>query len=143
MDFISWTVFAILCMLAEFTSGSFYLLAIGIAMFYPAVADVLGAPMNVQVGLLVGGSIVHILIVIMLRKRKGAGPSTVAPVGMGERVDVIEWLDECSARVTYRGEEWGADKVDAEMPDADHGTIESVRGSRLIISTREEPAENT
>jgi hypothetical protein len=50
-------------------------------------------------------------------------------------VEVIEWMDEGSARVSYRGNEWEADKAIAEMPDASHGTIKSVQGSRLIITT--------
>jgi hypothetical protein len=48
---------------------------------------------------------------------------------------VIEWFDESSARVNYRGQIWEADKARSEMPDASHGIIKSVQGSRLIIST--------
>ena len=137
MDFVSWSVFGILFILAEFATGTLYLLAIGLAFIYPVIADLAGAPTGTQVAALGAGAIVHSLVAMLLRKRKPATPSPNNSPEVGDRVDVIEWLDECSARVKYRGEEWQADKARGEMPDAAHGIIQSVRGSRLIISTEQ------
>lgn len=137
MDFVSWSVFGILFILAEFATGTMYLLAIGLACLYPAIADYTGAPSNVQIAVFVTGAVVHSLIVMILRKRKTSSPSSYVPPDVGDRVEVIEWLDDCSARVRYRGEEWQADKLKGEMPDAAYGIIHSIQGSRLIISTEQ------
>jgi membrane protein implicated in regulation of membrane protease activity len=134
MDFISWLVVGVLFMLAEFGVGSFYLLAIGLACIYPSITAYTGAPTGTQLAAAGLGAMVHALIVLILRKLR---PATVSetPSDVGQRVEIIEWLDECTARVMYRGREWEADKVKSEMPDASHGIIQSVHGSRLVIST--------
>lgn len=137
MDLVSWLVYGVLFMLAEFLYGSMYLLAIGLAFVYPAIAQYNGAATNMQLAALAAGAAVHALVVYLLRARKrGDGPAPARPQ-IGEQVDVIEWLDECSARVICHGREWQADKVDSRMPDAMHGTIHSVQGSRLVINTEQ------
>ena len=135
MTFISWSVFGILLMLAEISSGSLYLLAIGLAFIYPAIADYQGVPMDTQLAVLGSGILAHALIVLIFHKLRPARPKSKIPTDVGERVEVIEWLDECTARVSYRGQEFQADKVRSEMPDAEHGIIKSAHGSRFIIST--------
>lgn len=137
MGLVSWLVYGVLCMLAEFLYGSMYLFAIGLAFAYPALAEYNGADLNMQLAALGAGAIAHSLVVFFIRKsRKGTSGKPARPE-VGERVDVIEWLDECSARVTCRGKEWQADKFDSRMPDAMHGTIHSVQGSRLVITTEQ------
>lgn len=137
MGLVSWLVYGVLCMLAEFLYGSMYLFAIGLAFAYPALAEYSGADLSMQLAALAAGAAVHSLIVFGIRSaRKGTSTKPVRPE-VGERVDVIEWLDECSARVTCRGREWQADKFDSRMPDAMHGTIHSVQGSRLVITTEQ------
>ena len=135
MDFISWSVFGVLCILAEFAIGSFYLFAIGLAFFYAAIADYMDASAGIQIAVLVVGAIVHSGIVMLIRKRKHAQPQEKAPSDIGQRVEVLEWMDECSARVSYRGRQWEADKLRSEMPDAAFGIIHEMHGSRMIITT--------
>lgn len=122
-------------MFAEFATGTFYLLMIGLAFIYPAIASYSGAPTGIQILALGAGTFAHSLIVLMVRKLKTPGATSDIPDDVGQRVEVIEWLDESSARVLHRGIEWEADKARAEMPDAPHGIIQSVQGSRLIITT--------
>lgn len=139
MDFISWSVFGVLCILAEFAIGSFYLFAIGLAFFYPAIADYMQASAGIQIAVLVAGAIVHSGIVMLIRKRRHAQPQEKSPSDIGQRVEVLEWLDECSARVSYRGRLWEADKLRSEMPDATFGIIHEMHGSRMIITTTDVP----
>jgi membrane protein implicated in regulation of membrane protease activity len=134
MTFISWLVFGLIFMFSEFATGTFYLLAIGLAFVYPAIAAYTGASTGMQMAALAAGALVHSLLVMLSRKRNPSGPSNI-PEDIGQRVEIIEWLDESSARVKYRGQMWEADKARSEMPDASHGIIKSVQGSRLIIST--------
>lgn len=143
MNFISWSVFGILFMLVEFATGTSYMLAIGLAFIYPAIADYAGASLGVQLIALSAGTLVHALIVKIWHKRKSSSPPPNIHSDVGQRVEVIEWIDECTATVKFRGKEWQADKVKSEMPDAAHGIIQSVHGHRLIISTEQPAHENT
>lgn len=142
MTFISWLVFGVLFISGEIATGSFYLLAIGLAFVYPAIAAYIDASTVMQIAVLGLGTAVHVLIVMLLRKRRPSGTSYNVPDDVGQRVEIIEWVDESSARVSYRGRIWEADKVRAEMPDASHGIIKSVQGSRLIITTEQSAPEN-
>lgn len=135
MDFVSWSVFGVLCMLAEFAVGSFYLFAIGLAFLYPAIADYQGASGTMQIALLCMGCSVHALIVMRLRQSRPAIPTVQRPTDIGQRVEILEWMDESSARVSYLGQQWEADKLRAEMPDASFGIIHARQGSRMIITT--------
>lgn len=139
MDFVSWSVFGILFILAEPAIGTRYMLAIGLAFAYPAIADLAGISIDIQLAVLSAGVIVHMLIVKALRKNESAAPSQSADEG--QRVEVIAWDDEDSARVMYQGKEWPADKVNGDMPNAEHGIIVSEQYGRLIISTAQ-PKEN-
>lgn len=136
MGVVSWLVYGVLCFFAEFISGRGYLIAIGLACLYPAAADYFGATLTQQLQILLAGSLVHSgLLFLIRRSREGNSKAAGPQVDIGERVEVIEWLDECSARVRYRGEEWQADKAYARMPDAPEGTIQAVNGTRLVITT--------
>ena len=135
MGYISWLVVGALFMLAEFGIGKFYLFAIGLACAYPAIAAYTGASIGTQLAAVVLGGMAHALIVKSIRKLRPSKSPSDEPTDVGQRVEVIEWLEEGSARVMYRGKEWPADKAAGEMPDADHGIIQSVQYGRLIIST--------
>jgi len=135
MASITWLVVGALFMLAEFGAGKFYLLAIGLAFVYPAIAAYTGASLGTQLAAVILGALAHALVVMVIRKLKPSSPATEIPTDVRQYVEVIEWLDEGAARVMYRGKEWPADKVEGEMPDADHGIIQSVQYGRLIIST--------
>jgi membrane protein implicated in regulation of membrane protease activity len=137
MDFISWSVFGILCLLAEFAVGSFYLFAIGLAFLYPAIADYQGASGAMQIAVLSVGCVVHALIVMLLRRNRPATTTEQRPSDIGQRVEVLEWMDESSARVSYLGRLWEADKLRAEMPDAKVGIIHAMQGSRIITTGAE------
>lgn len=141
MDFVSWSVFGILFILAEPALGTRYMLAIGSAFVYPAVADFASLSMYIQLSALGTGIIVHMLIVKALRKNRSAAPSQPASAEIGQRVEVIAWDDEDSARVMYQDKEWPADKVNGDMPNAEYGIIVSEQYGRLIISTAQ-PKEN-
>jgi len=137
MGFISWLVVAALFMLAEFGLGTFYLFSIGLACLYPAYAAYIDASVGTQLTVLSAGAIVHTVLVMIFRKLRLPKSSSDIPTDIGQRVEVIQWLDECTALVMYNGKEWQADKAKGEMPDADHGIITSVQYGRLVISTEQ------
>jgi len=133
MDFISWLVVGALFMLAEFGVGKFYLFAIGLACAYPAFAAYTDASVATQLTTAGLGGSVHALVVMIIRKLRPS-PSAM-PTDVGQRVEVIEWNSDGTAKVRYEGKVWDADKAEGEMPDADHGIIKDVQYGRLVIST--------
>ncbi|HEX5364234.1 MAG TPA: NfeD family protein [Gallionella sp.] len=137
MSFMSWLVIGVLFMLGEIGTGNFYLLSIGLAFIYPAIAAYFDAPTATQLTALGLGVMAHAMAVLILHQIRPSKSAANASADIGQRVEVIEWLDECSARVSYRDREWQADKVYAEMPDAAYGIIKAVQGNRLTISTAE------
>lgn len=135
MDFISWLVVGTLFMLGEFGVGKFYLLAIGLACVYASAVSYLHGSVIAQLGVLVVGIAIHSAIVNLIRKRNPSSAADETPTDVGQRVEVIEWLEEGDARVMYKGKEWQADKAKGEMPNADYGIIQAVQYGRLIIKT--------
>ena len=143
MGFISWLVVGALFILAEFGIGKFYFLAIGLACAYPAIATYTGASIGLQLVAFCLGALAHTLIVWTIHRLRPSDPGSDIPTDVGQRVEVIEWLDEGAARVIYQGKEWLADKAKGEMPNADHGIIQSVQYGRLVISTEPERREKS
>jgi membrane protein implicated in regulation of membrane protease activity len=141
MAFITWLVIGALFMLLEFGIGTFYVFALGLAFIYPAFVAYSDASANIQLMALGGGTFVHLLLVRILRRYIFPPKASTIPTDVGERVEVIEWVEECTARVMHRGREWPADKANGDMPDASHGIIQSVQYGRLIISTEDTPQE--
>lgn len=135
MDFISWSVIAVLFVLGEFAIGKMYLLAIGLACFYPAIADYMGASAGMQLAVLGLGIMVHTLVVKRMHHARQHTLHMPSNSDRGQCVEIIEWLDDGDARVRYQGAEWFADKLRPEMPNTEYGIIQSVQYGRLIIST--------
>jgi membrane protein implicated in regulation of membrane protease activity len=135
MDFISWLVVATLFMLAEFGVGKLYLVSIGLACIYASAVSYSHGSVIMQLGVLALGSAIHYGIVLMIRKQGPASAADEMPTDVGQRVEVIEWTEEGSARVMYNGKEWEADKAAGEMPNAEYGIIQAVQYGRLVIKT--------
>ncbi|GAB4123780.1 MAG: hypothetical protein Fur0040_05290 [Sideroxydans sp.] len=135
MDWISWLVFAALLVIAEIATGTFFLLAVGLALLYPALAAWLGAATGTQLTLAALGIVAHVLAVMLLRRTAPATPAQQNSLDVGQRVTIAAWHADGTARVVYRGTEWSAERFDPEMPQADTGIIEEIRGNTLIIST--------
>lgn len=135
MDFVSWLVVAVLFMLAEFGVGAFYLFATGVACIYASFASFNGASGSTQMAVLAAGILIHFSALLLVKKFNSSKTPAPIPADIGQRVEVIEWYDECTANVRYLGREWQADKAESEMPDAAWGRIQSVHGNRLIITT--------
>lgn len=135
MNWISWLVFAALLVMAELATGTFFLLAVGLALLYPALAAWMGAAVSTQLTLAALGIVAHVLVVMMLRRHTPASSPEQNSLDVGQRVKIAAWNADGTARVVYRGTEWNAERFDPEMPQADSGIIEEVRGNLLIVST--------
>jgi membrane protein implicated in regulation of membrane protease activity len=136
-DYVLWFVAAVLLVVAELFTGSFYLLMVSIGFAAGGLAALAGVilPLQCFVAALVGG-----LAIIALRRSRwghrkrhletGANPDVVLDVG--QTVDVWAW-QEGHARVRYRGSDWDAIPESPDTPVTGVLMIKAIRGSTLVL----------
>jgi membrane protein implicated in regulation of membrane protease activity len=128
-----WWIAAAVLIGAELLIGTFYLLAVGVALAFGGVAAWLGAGPAAQ--FVVAGVLGIALTIAAHRWRMRRGlPPPQAPFDVGQIVRVEHWNAEGTARVAYRGSTWDAELASPEIPRAETLYIVSMRGSVLVLS---------
>lgn len=129
-----WTAAAVLIG-AELVTGTFYLLAVGVAVAIGGVAAWLGYSHQVQ--LTVAGVAGVVLTAIAHQwRQKHARPLPQPSLDVGQSVHVEGWNPDGTARVRYRGSQWTAEPATRETPRAETMYIVATRGSTLVVSDR-------
>jgi len=132
-----WWVLARVTVAAELATGTFYLLMLALGMAAAAVAAHLGLALTWQIiaaALLGGGA-----TALWHWRRMRQPPSQPvalnhdANLDIGERVTVVAWLPDRTARVSYRGSMWTA-RLDPEAPalPGEH-IVKAVEGNWLVL----------
>lgn len=131
----TWWIVAALLIGAELVTGTFYLLAIGIAVALGGVAAWLGAGEAVQFA--VAGVLGVALTIVAHRWRLArATPPPLPSFDVGQSVRVQTWNPDGSARVAYRGSDWNAELAAPDVPRGETMYIVATRGSVLVLSDR-------
>ena len=131
-----WWLAALVLVIAEMNSGTFYLLAVAFGLAAAGLSAYLGLSWEGQAAIasllcIIGVAAIH-------RWKRGqtplSGQANLA-YDIGQTVQVLQWSDERHARVGYRGAEWDAELAGAASADpARHSWhIKEIVGSRLII----------
>ena len=111
---LAWAIVALVLVIAELVSGTFYLLMFGIAAFGGAAAAWLGYDFAVQsvVGAVLAGAGCYGVHVYRAR----ANTKRMPPIDLGMPASFETWLDARSrlARVRYRGASWDAEVQGSE-----------------------------
>ena len=133
-----WWIAAIVLAGAELLTGTFYLLAVGVAFAIGGVVAFFGAPLGLQwlaagILALVGTALAH-----HWRLRRGE-PAPQPDLDVGGKVHVETWHADGSARVLYRGSHWDAVPASAATPRHATMYIVATRGSTLVLA-EERPA---
>ncbi|HEY0665234.1 MAG TPA: NfeD family protein [Gallionella sp.] len=131
-----WWMFAVVLVIAEILSGTFYLIAIAFGLAAAGLAAYLGIGWVGQTA--VAALLCTASVAAIYRWKRGrGGESGQANLAydIGQTVQVVSWADERHARVSYRGAEWVAELAATATPDAARRNwrIREVAGSRLII----------
>jgi membrane protein implicated in regulation of membrane protease activity len=130
-----WFIAAAALIAAELVTGTFYLLAIGIAAALGGAAAWLGAGVAMQFG--IAGVLGVALTVVAHRWRLGrATPAPQPSLDVGQAVRVQSWKGDGTARAAYRGSTWDAELESPDVPRAETLYIVATRGSVLILSNR-------
>lgn len=139
-----WWVGAGVLIVAELMTGTFYLLMIALGFLAGVGAYLLGAPLDLQLGI---AAVVALIAVIVLRRsrfsrRRRATDASRDPgvnLDIGESLTVASWQDR-RARAMYRGAEWDVELAPDEPEDARLYEIKAIRGSCLIVAARRDEA---
>jgi membrane protein implicated in regulation of membrane protease activity len=130
-----WWIAAALLIGAELLIGTFYLLAVGLAMVFGGVAAWLGAGAAVQ--FVVAGVLGIALTMAAHRWRVRRGlPPAQPPFDIGQIVRVEHWNPDGTARVAHRGSTWDAALESPAVARAETLYIVAMRGSVLVLSDR-------
>lgn len=131
----AWWVAAVVLIGAELFTGTFYLLAVGVALAIGGVAAWLGAAPDWQFAL---AGVTGVLLTILAHRWRlsRASPEPDRPLDVGQPVQVKSWNPDGSARVAYRGSTWDAELESPSVPRTAPLYICATRGSVLVLSDR-------
>jgi membrane protein implicated in regulation of membrane protease activity len=130
-----WWIAAGVLIAAELFTGTFYLLAIGLALACGGIASLVGASIEVQ--WLIAAVCAFAFTLVAHRWRLAHGrPPPVVPYDVGQSVRVQSWSADGTARVDYRGTQWTAVLATPETPRAESMVIVAIRGSNLVLADR-------
>ncbi len=128
-----WFLLALTLLAMEMAIGTFYMLVLAVAMAVAGVAAYFSAPIVWQLAL---AALTAITGTLLLRRYKKAPLFVDTSLDVGQTVQVLHWLDNGMARVSYRGAEWDGEPETADMPQSDTLYIKEMRGSTLILTCK-------
>ncbi len=127
---------AVVLVIAEMNSGTFYLLALAVGLAAAGLSAYLGMVWGGQVA--IAALVCSASIAGIYRWKQQQEPNLNQgnhAYDIGQSVQALHWSDERHARVSYRGAEWDAELVGTALADTARKTwlIKEIAGSRLII----------
>ena len=131
-----WWLMAVVLVIAEMLTGTFYLLAIASGLAVAGLAAYLGVAWGGQAAL---AALLCLACVagIFRWKQQHTNPHEQSNLAydIGQDVHVVHWSDDRHARVSYRGAEWDAELAKSALPDSSRQKwrIREIVGSQLII----------
>jgi membrane protein implicated in regulation of membrane protease activity len=128
-----WWIVGVALIGAELITGTFYLLAIGIALLFAGLAAWLGADLAIQCLVAALFAVAGCVAAHHWRVRRGEPPPQ-PPLDVGQSVQVQTWHADGSARVVYRGTHWDATLARPGDPREAIMVIVGMRGSTLLIA---------
>jgi len=134
---IWWMVLALGLLILELLSGTFYLLVIAVALAAGGVANLAGASFELQ---LVVAATIELGGSLWLRRSRFGGPGDGAAAlqsfDVGQVIRIEGWSAGNTARAQYRGALWDVVLTPGETPAAGDFVIQSVQGSRLVVTRK-------
>lgn len=106
--YVAWLLLGFALIIVEMTSGTFYLLVLGLACFGAAAASFLGSTFLVQILIAAAVSAIGIYAIHLHRGRNAV--TQMMPIDAGMPAKFEAWTDQATgrARVRYRDASWEA-----------------------------------
>lgn len=131
-----WWIGCGVLVVAELSTGTFYLLMLALGLAAAALSAHAGAGLTVQ---LIAAAAVGGGAVAAWHLRRSSVPTEPARTNrninldIGQQVHVETWDDDGNAQVDYRGAQWSAHWSDDTPPTPGTCTIRGTEGSRLLL----------
>ena len=133
-SYVLWWIIAAVLVGVELVTGTFYLLAVGAAFAIGGLAAWAGLDTWVQFAVASVLSVLGVSAAHRWRKSR-AEPAPMASLDVGQTVRVIDWRDDGTARVHYRGSQWDAVLATPDTPRSETMIIKDMRGSTLVLTS--------
>ena len=135
--YVAWLILGFSLVIIELTTGTFYLLVLGVACLGASGAAALdqGMPVQVLIAALMSG--IGVVLIHSYRARNSAQQMKSVDAGMPARFEA--WTDQTSgrARVRYRDASWDARvEAGAELQPGTTVYVQSATGNTLHVSLR-------
>ncbi|WP_370263221.1 NfeD family protein [Limnobacter sp.] len=128
-----WLVLAGVLLIAEITTGTFYLLMVSLGAGVGALLAHLGFGLELQIG---AAALFAVLGSLALQKsRKGRSSAAHAKhdvLDIGNSVEIKQWDSNGRTQVLYRGANWAAESVDSAPTPGLHEIV-AVQGNTLRL----------
>ena len=136
-----WWIAAGVAVAAELATGTFYLLMVALGLAAGALAAQFGLtePVQLVIAALVGGGATvgwHWRRVSLAPPALPAGSDHDVNLDVGERVHVVAWTADGTARVSYRGSTWSARLQPGAPSAAGPHVVAAVEGNWLVLAPR-------
>lgn len=141
-DWMIWLSLAAILVILELSTGTFYLLMIGIGMGAGAIAAWFDHTVSLQ---LLVAAVIGVAATAILRtsgwgsrRRVDASRDPNVHMDVGQTLHVDTWFDRdgiATARADYRGAQWDVELVPGEAARPGAFVIREIRGSRLVVSS--------
>lgn len=128
-----WWIAAAILVGVEMMTGTFYLLIVALACVAGGAVAALGLESGWQWGAAAVVEVVGTLAVNRWKRSHMSKPRLSNNLDVGQRVSVLEWRDDGTARVAYRGTHWDAVLDSASTPKREQMVIVDMRGAQLVL----------
>lgn len=128
-----WWIAAAILVGVEMMTGTFYLLIVALACVAGGLVAMVGLDTGWQWGVAAVIEVAGTLAVNRWKTRFMKHPKLSNNLDVGARVSVLEWRDDDSARVAYRGTQWDAVLDSPATPKREHMVIVDMRGAVLVL----------
>jgi membrane protein implicated in regulation of membrane protease activity len=135
-----WFSLAVVLVILEMTSGTFYLLMVALGLIAGGIAQLAGLAFPGQAA--IAALVATVAIVLLRRSRFGktqrnetAARDPNVNLDIGQELDVPAWDANRKARVNYRGAAWDVELSPDSAPSPGRFRIVEVRGSTLVVAS--------
>ncbi len=127
-----WFIMALVLLGLEMATGTFYLLVLSVAAAIGGLVALAGLVPEIQMPLAAAAAVAGAVVVRRIRKVRPA--AAASGFDIGQPVRIVNWNEDGSVRVHYRGAEWDAEPESADTPRSGTLYIKALHGSRLILT---------
>lgn len=132
--YLLWLIVGIVLIIVEMTTGTFYLLVLGVAALAASAAAWFGQSFWVQAVITAAVAVAGVILVNRYRSKNV--PAATKSLDIGQSVTLETWISEADglARVNYRDAQWEARVTGERTPGGKVFYIHAVEGNTLLVS---------